>query len=556
VGLHLSVALWDTNDTTRRENVEKATAAFRDMFQTQSVVENHLAMQVFFGLLPGNAYQIPERWLTATSDRAACYMHWTSTYKTDPVGEFLVDRYRNLVQINLFNEKLENQNAIVIGPTGTGKSYTFGDLIVQRFEKKARQILLDVGGTYRNVVQSLNGEDFANTYFEYDPERPIEFNPFMVERDEHSQKWLYDNEKTKFHLALLAVLWKGGDLDKSERTILSGFLIEYYSYLNNGSRLGQTDEEFPGMESFYRFVERYDADMQQAIPPPAEGHVADPKDGARRIYQKNLKYIDMHQFFLVLGQFITGGRYAKVLNAARDIDLSDYRLICFDLAKVQNDPDLYPVVAMLITELSLDLFRKYQDDVKYIALDEAWSMLEGVLSDFIESMYRTIRKTKGSVTIITQGINDIVKSKIGKTIITNSDTRIILRHKSEDALMQLQVPLGFTSHEMDLIRSIRSTDSIREIFIKQGGKGKIFGVEASPELDAILTSRAVERNYLNKLVKFYQQTSRRPKTDKEGNILTGPNGEPQYEEVRVQNMAFAVNQFVEDKQARKAAFAK
>ena len=41
------------------------------------------------------------------------------------------------------------------------------------------------------------------------------------------------------------------------------------------------------------------------------------------------------------------------------------------LAKVQADPDLYPVVAMLITELSLDLFRKFPDAVKYIALDEA-----------------------------------------------------------------------------------------------------------------------------------------------------------------------------------------
>ncbi|MCR5890677.1 hypothetical protein LRS06_23390 [Hymenobacter sp. J193] len=68
-------------------------------------------------------------------------------------------------------------------PWGSGKSYTFGNLIVQRFEKGARQIIMDVGGTYRNVLQSLNGEDFDHTYFEYDPQRPIEFNPFIVPRD-------------------------------------------------------------------------------------------------------------------------------------------------------------------------------------------------------------------------------------------------------------------------------------------------------------------------------------------------------------------------------------
>lgn len=558
VGLHLSVMLWDTNDTSRRENIEKATSAFRYMFGTESVVESYLALPVFFGLLPGNANQVPDRWLTSTTDRASCYMHWTSTYKTDPVGEFLTDRFRNLVQVNLFNTALDNQNAMVIGPSGSGKSYTFGNLIVQRFEKGARQIIMDVGGTYRNVLQALNGEDFDNTYFEYDPQRPIEFNPFVVPRDEKNGKWLYNDEKTTFHLALLAALWKGGAaaLDKSERTILSRFLIEYYAYLNERDQLNQADEEFPGMENFYKFVERYDAEMQKPVGVLGEGHEVDPLDGARRQYQKNLKYIDMHQFFLVLGQYVTGGRYARVLNAERDVDLSEYRLICFDLAKVQADPDLYPVVAMLITELSLDLFRKFPDAVKYIALDEAWTMLSGVLSEFIESMYRTIRKTNGSVTIITQGITEITSSKIGPAIINNSATKIILRHINPDSLAQLQSPLGLTGHEMDLIKSVRSTDALREFFIKQGGKGKVFALEAPPQLDAILTSKPVERNYLNKLVKFYQQTNRKLKHDKSGRVVLDAEGAPVYEEVKVQRLDYAVDQFVEDKQARKGALVK
>ncbi|MBC6609061.1 type IV secretion system protein VirB4 [Hymenobacter sp. BT188] len=558
VGLHLSCVLWDTNDTSRRENVERATAAFRYMFGTESVVESYLALPVFFGLLPGNAGQVPDRWLTSTADRGACYTHWTATYKTDPVGEYLTDRFRNLVQVNLFNTALDNQNAIVIGPSGSGKSYTFGNLIVQRFEKGARQIIMDVGGTYRNVLQSLNGEDFDHTYFEYDPQRPIEFNPFVVPRDA-AGRWLYNDEKTNFHLALIAALWKGGKdtaLDKSERTILSRFLIEYYAGLNESPRLNQQDEEFPGMESFYRFVEQYDQEMQKPVALPGEGAEPDPLDGARRQYQKNLKYIDLHQFFLVLGQYITGGRYERVLNAQRDVDLSEYRLICFDLAKVQADPDLYPVVALLITELSLDLFRKFPDDIKYIALDEAWTMLSGVLSEFIESMYRTIRKTNGSVTIITQGITEITSSKIGPAIINNSATKIILRHVNPDSLAQLQAPLGLTGHEMDLIRSVRSTEALREFFIKQGAKGKVFALEASPQLDAILTSKPVERNHLNKLVKFYQQTQQRPKTDKNGHVLLTADGQLEYEPVRVQRLDYAVDQFVEDKQARKGALAK
>ncbi|MBC6700214.1 TraG/VirB4 family ATPase, partial [Hymenobacter puniceus] len=147
-------------------------------------------------------------------------------------------------------------------------------------------------------------------------------------------------------------------------------------------------------------------------------------------------------------------------------------------------------------------------------------------------------------------------SKIGPAIINNSATKIILRHVNPDSLAQLQAPLGLTGHEMDLIKSVRSTDALREIFIKQGAKGKIFGVEASPQLDAILTSKPVERNYLNKLVKFYQQTNRKPVLDKSGRLQLDAEGNPQYEPVKVQRLDYAVDQFVEDKQARTGVLAK
>ncbi|UOQ75240.1 hypothetical protein [Hymenobacter cellulosilyticus] len=66
----------------------------------------------------------------------------------------------------------------------------------------------------------------------------------------------------------------------------------------------------------------------------------------------------------------------------------------------------------------------------------------------------------------------------------------------------------------------------------------------------------MERNHLNKLVKFYQQTQQRPRTDKNGHVLLNAEGQIEYEPVRVQRLDYAVDQFVEDKQARKGALAK
>jgi hypothetical protein len=72
-GLHLAAALGYQIDNSRRENVEKGHGGLRYMFGTESVVESYPALPVFFGLLPGNAYQVPGP-LAYLSDQV-CYTH-------------------------------------------------------------------------------------------------------------------------------------------------------------------------------------------------------------------------------------------------------------------------------------------------------------------------------------------------------------------------------------------------------------------------------------------------------------------------------------------------
>ncbi|MDF7815259.1 hypothetical protein [Hymenobacter sp. YC55] len=546
--LHASVLVWETSDKLRKQNIELASSALRSLYSSEAAVESWLTLPLFFGSLPGNGYQVPDRWIPTTTDRAACYFHWTQSYRSTRTGEYVCDRFRNLKRVNLFDMSQDNQNSLTIGPSGSGKSYTMGNFIIQRFENKARQIIIDVGGSYRNVCQALTGNDFINTYFEYDPQNPIEFNPFFLPRNPVNQHWLYPDEKVTFHLSLLGTLWKAaGTLSRSETVVLARYLKDYYAYLNAKDSIGHRDEEFPGMDSFYQYVR---AAHELLLRPVEQLDVAQKEDSEflinREQYLKDIAYVQMNEFFLIVGEYAAGGRYEKVLNAKRDVDLSEYPLICFDMARVKGDPTLYPVVAMLITELSLDLFRRFPDDVKYILMDEAWSMLSGTLQDFIENMYRTIRKTKGSIGIITQGITEILASPIGTALIDNSATKIILRHSSDSTRERLQNPLGFTPQDMALIGSIRSGTDYREFFIKQGQTATIFALEASPQLNAILSSRPDERNYLNKLIKHYQRARPQAVLDHRGQPKLDPVTHlPLYTTVYEQQLQFAVDAFVE-----------
>lgn len=548
--LHLSILVWEASDQMRKKNLEVASAAMRTMFASEAVIESFNTLPMYLGCLPGNGFQIPDRWIPTSADRATCFFHWTQSYRSTKTGEYICDRFRNLKRVNLFDISQDNQNSLTIGPSGSGKSYTMGNFIIQRFENKARQIIIDVGGSYKNVCKSLTGNDFENCYFEYDPTNPIEFNPFFIPREPESNQWLYQDEKVTFHLSLIGTLWKAsGALDRPETVIFARYLKNYYLFLNSQQTIGHADEEYPGMDSFFNYVLR----THQLLMLSADKLSATQREdidllGRREQYNRDIKYVQMDEFFLVVRDYTLTGRYAKVLNARRDVDLSEYPLIAFDMARVKLDPTLYPVVAMLITELSLDLFRRFPNEVKYIIMDEAWSMLSGALQDFIENMYRTIRKTKGSIGIITQGVLEIENSAIGLTLVDNSATKIILLHENETTRERLRNVLGFTDQDMALISSMRKEPGCREFLIKQGTRATVFALEASPQLNAICSSGADERAFLNKLILRYQRKKPVALVDSRGLTVLDPITRlPMYSTIYEQRLELAVDAFVEAK---------
>jgi conjugal transfer ATP-binding protein TraC len=136
-------------------------------------------------------------------------------------------------------------------------------------------------------------------------------------------------------------------------------------------------------------------------------------------------------------------------------------------------------------------------------MDEAWSMLKDGMGDFVEYMFRTLRKNKGQMGIITQGITEIVNSKVGKALINNSETKIILRHTNVNELANLQAHLGFTDSELGKLANLQFTKGARQFFVKQGENSDVYTLEVPLEEMAVLTSQPDERNHLIKLKDKY-----------------------------------------------------
>ena len=474
VYLSQTVHIWHPNPEVLQYRVDQVCSAYRSMGSSEYLVEGKDSAALFIANFPGFSGQNYRR-LLMPAENAAAYMPFTTLYRCQEEGVRLGDRYLHPLWVKLFNTALNNQNSIVIGPSGSGKSFTVGSWIIQRFEQGHRQIIIDIGGTYRNAVLTKKVE--GSKYFEIDTENPLSFNPFLVEKDS-SGRYRLTPEKETFLAALLASIWMGSsekELDQVQLTILVKFLNTYY--------LNLREDEIPRLDHFYTWLKAYDA-----------ANSSDPE------YLKIRANFNVDALILVLEPFVFG-EYKQVLNSESIIDISSYPLIAFDLAGIKSNRLLYPVISLLITELALDQIRKFPNEKKFLYLDEAWAMLNAQMGKWVEEVYRTIRKANGSISIITQGISEIENSPVGKVLLANAATKVILNHKGQPDQVEGLVRLfGFTDHEKELIESLRVAEGWREIFIKQGDFSRVYTLEVSDHMAAALTSKPEERNRLNQLI--------------------------------------------------------
>lgn len=124
------------NDPDRSSLIRKTSLAqqgFSFMNQSSCYVENAELCNLFFSNIPGNA-RSNYRGFINTTKQAICYLQKDSIYISDLQGHLYNDRFGNPALINLWNNKaLNNRNKIVIGPSGSGKSFWLNNYIYQSY---------------------------------------------------------------------------------------------------------------------------------------------------------------------------------------------------------------------------------------------------------------------------------------------------------------------------------------------------------------------------------------------------------------------------------------
>lgn len=373
----------------------------KNLLQTQNVEmqEEIVSLPFFLSAIPFNAmYSLTtnnvRRAYTMFSYNAAHLTPFQFDWKGSgtPVVP-LITRSGQLAFIDLWDTN-GGMNACVVGPMGQGKSVFVNHLIFNyRALPKTKIRVIDVGESYFGISKLFNGQ-FIKPQFN----NPVKINPFSNVTLETLDR------NMDFLINIVDRMVKPSDLcTDTERGLIQ-------------TAIKTCVEKVSKMQGDNAFV---DINMI--------------RDEILRIADKNKDNDFKKLAAFNLAPWCKGGQYAEFMSGRNEIDLSN-DLVVYELGEIKDDVKLTNIFLLSVFYfINNEIYLGDRDVKKLIIWDEAWRFAENqAMLKFIEMGAREYRKFNGSLIFITQGISDLMKNAVTKTLKNNSEYLFIFWQPPEE----------------------------------------------------------------------------------------------------------------------------
>jgi len=345
-------------------------------------------------------------------------------YLGNNVAPVFVDFFVNSDKENPLHNERVNANMIVIGKSGSGKSYATSTLLANLAADNTRIFILDPEKEYDALTRNLKGK-----YIDVGSSVHGILNPFHVMTslsDEVEEEIELTGDETEEELEILELK----RAQASQRSTDSynqhlQFLEEYFKIIFEG----MNGDAFEILNSLV--VEIYknrgiDANTDLSKLKPADYPIFDDLYDLilQRVQEADDAYIKRNLQILqaYVQKFATGGRNAKLWNGPTSIE-TDENFVCFNFQSLISNRNRTVASAQMLLVFKYldneilknkDFNKKYKTQRKIvIAVDEAHLFINPkypVALDFMAQMAKRIRKYMGMQIIITQNIKDFVGS--------------------------------------------------------------------------------------------------------------------------------------------------
>ncbi len=339
---------------------------------------------------------------------AACFPFTSSFLNVQQTGIMFGLNQANNIPIILDPYQFTNYNGLVIGSSGSGKSFFVKLYILRNLLNGVKTLIIDPQGEYIELVKTYNGQ-----LIEISRQSTTIINPFdLMDRD--------FGEKMLSLMDLFKIMC--GELTEVQKNILDKCIHQAYAKKGIYSHDPTTWKNTPPiMDDLYLEIvkEKKTASRQETMTYEA-------LENRIRIYAR--------------GSF-------SFLNKQTNLNLKN-ELISFNIVDMPNQ--VKPVMMYLVLDF---VHKKMQEnrERKLLVIDEAWALLRhGDQATYLFEIIKTARKFGLGMVVITQEANDLLFTKAGRTILANTAWKLLLRQESV-IMKELAERFNLTQEEQNFV---------------------------------------------------------------------------------------------------------
>jgi type IV secretion/conjugal transfer VirB4 family ATPase len=428
----VSVVIYDL-DLAR---VETACADFYKVFSVhdaQVFEERYNLLNAYLATVPGN-YQFNLRRLLISNANYADYSFLFTLHCGDAVNPHLNREYLAVLETNhrtpyyLNLHHRDVAHTMVLGRTGSGKSFLLNFLITNLQKYEPYTFIFDLGGSFESLTQLFGG-----AYIRVGMNSPdFRINPFSL------------------------------PLSKPNLDFLSLF-VQVLAEANGESRLTAEQEQdlYHQIENLFEI----DADLRtlSTLANTLERGLA-----AR------------------LQKWTEGGQFGFLFDNAKDT-LTFSRFQCFDFQGMSQYPQIVEPLLFYILHRANEVIadRNLTHVFKAFFIDEAWVFFRNpAVKSYIVEALKTWRKQNAAMVLSTQSLDELRKSGILDVIQESCPTKIFLSNPDMDRELYGQ-QFHLNDNEIELVSTLAPK---RQMLIKNPDIAKVANLDVDPKSYWIYTN--------------------------------------------------------------------
>lgn len=421
---HCNIFVWSDKQSTLDNSVAKVKELLSDMGMIPKLVKPRPEV-AFFASLHNPKYRL--RPAPITSSNFACFANFHNYFlgkkNKNPWGEAVTifeTNHLTPVYFNFHEEENYNQtddkalgNTLIIGQAGSGKTTVANFLLSNLAKFNTTTVFFDKDKGAKIARLAMGGH-----YFDLQFGKSTKWNPFQLDNTPENVIFLNDLIKTMLcHSNRTLTIKQTNEIEQAIKTLMS---------------VDQSQRTLKNL----------------AVSLPHNMH---DDTGSR------------------LKEWINQGQYAWLFdNETDELDFNINSIIGFDCTEFLEQQTIRTPLMMYL----LHKMEQIIDGRRFtFFMDEFWKLLQDeIFTSFAKDKLKTIRKQNGLGVFMTQEPADAINSIIGKTIIQQTATQILLPNPKADIEDYIQ-GLKLTNTEFDLLKNFDVVS--RQFLIKKSNTSTV-----------------------------------------------------------------------------------